>query len=71
MLVLTRRVGETLVIDGGIRITVLAINDYKVRLGFEASPSVTILRGEVLQREEGERSGGTGPVPHQTPAGTA
>jgi hypothetical protein len=44
---------------------------YKVRLGFEAPPSVTIMRGEVLHREKGDRAGETGPAPHQTPAGTA
>jgi carbon storage regulator len=51
MLVLTRRVGESLVIGGTIRVTVLGVNGSKLRLGFEAPASVTILRGEVFQRE--------------------
>jgi carbon storage regulator len=53
MLVLTRRVGESLVIDGTIRVTVLAVNGGKIRLGFEAPPSVSVLRGEVFLREQG------------------
>jgi carbon storage regulator len=68
MLVLTRRVGETLVINGGIRVTVLAINGSKVRLGFEAPPSVTVLRGEVLEREAALRAGITAPLSAPAPA---
>jgi carbon storage regulator len=68
MLVLTRRVGEALVIDGGIRVTVLAINGTKVRLGFEAPPSVTVLRGEVLEREAAGRAGGAVRLPAPAPA---
>jgi carbon storage regulator len=68
MLVLTRRVGETLVIDGGIRVTVLAVNGAKVRLGFEAPPSVTVLRGEVLEREAAARVGSAAPLPASAPA---
>ena len=68
MLVLTRRVGETLVINGGIRVTVLAVNGGKVRLGFEAPPSVTVLRGEVLEREAAARVGGAARVARQTAA---
>ncbi len=59
MLVLTRRIGESLVIDGGIRVTVLAINGAKVRLGFEAPPTVTVLRGEVHEREAAGRATAT------------
>jgi carbon storage regulator len=69
MLVLTRRVGETLVINGGIRVTVLAVNGGKVRLGFEAPPSVTVLREEVLQREAALRAGAPAPLVAPAPAG--
>ena len=48
MLVLGRRPGDTIVIDGGIRIVVLACERGGVRLGIEAPPSVTILRGEIV-----------------------
>jgi carbon storage regulator len=50
MLVLTRRVGETVVIDGDIRVTVVAIQGDKIRLGFVAPESVTVDREEIHQR---------------------
>jgi carbon storage regulator len=50
MLVLTRRLNETIVIEGGIRVTVLAIKGDKVRLGIEAPEDVRVDRAEVDQR---------------------
>ena len=48
MLILGRRPGDSIVIDGGIRIVVLACDRGGVRLGIEAPPEVTILRGEIV-----------------------
>jgi carbon storage regulator len=50
MLVLMRRVGETIVIDGGIRVTVVSVQGGKVRLGIEAPPEVRVDREEVHER---------------------
>lgn len=50
MLVLTRRVGEEIVIDGVIRVMVVAVNGDRVRIGIAAPPSVTIDRKEVHDR---------------------
>lgn len=47
MLILARRPGESIVLDGGIRIVVLASDRGGVRLGIEAPAHVTILRGEI------------------------
>ena len=48
MLVLSRKVKETIVIPGSnIRLTVVEIRGHKVRLGFDAPPHVAILRGEL------------------------
>jgi carbon storage regulator len=48
MLVLTRDVGEAVAIDGGrIVVTVNEIRDGRVRLGFDADPSITIDRMEI------------------------
>ena len=47
MLILARRAGESIVIDGGIRIVVLASDRGGVRLGIEAPSDVSILRGEI------------------------
>jgi carbon storage regulator len=50
MLVLTRRLGEEIVIDGDIRVTVVAIKGDQVRLGVSAPKFVTVDREEVHQR---------------------
>src|SRR5690242_6633152 len=50
MLVLTRRVGETIVIDGTIRVTVVAVGGANVRLGVKAPPLVPVDRAEVHGR---------------------
>ena len=50
MLVLTRRVGQTLVIDGAISVTVLAARGDRVRLGVTAPLAVRVDRSEVHAR---------------------
>ena len=59
MLILSRTPGDAIVIDGGIRIIVLACDRKGVRLGIEAPPSVTILRSEIVDAiaEENRRAG--------------
>ena len=53
MLVLTRRVGEQIVIAGDIRVTVVAVQGDKVRLGITAPASVRVDREEVHARRTG------------------
>jgi carbon storage regulator len=50
MLVLTRRIGEEIVIGGNISVSIVAIQGNKVRLGIAAPDSVTIDRQEVHER---------------------
>jgi carbon storage regulator len=50
MLVLTRKVGETVVIDGGIEVTITAIDGNRARLGVSAPPDTRIDREEVHRR---------------------
>jgi carbon storage regulator len=50
MLVLTRKPGEEIVIDGGIRITIVAVKGDRVRVGITAPPDVRVDREEVHQR---------------------
>jgi carbon storage regulator len=50
MLILGRRPGDTLIIDGGIKIVVLQCDRGGVRLGIEAPSDVTILRGEIVNQ---------------------
>lgn len=55
MLILSRRPGDAILIDGGIRIVVLASGQRCVRLGIEAPAQVGIVREEILSRNaEGE-----------------
>ena len=49
MLVLSRKEGEKLVIDGNIVITINRITGHRVSIGIEAPPNVRVSRGE-LQR---------------------
>jgi carbon storage regulator len=58
MLILTRRAGEAILIDGGVRIVVLGTDGGGVRLGIEAPQSVGIVREEVLGRASDGDAGG-------------
>lgn len=51
MLILTRRIGETLVIQGDIEVTVLDIKGHQVRIGIKAPKEVAIVRSELLVGE--------------------
>ena len=51
MLVLTRRVGEEIVIGSDIRVTVLAVNGLRARLGIMAPLSVPVAREELISEK--------------------
>jgi len=50
MLVLTRQEGEAIIIAGSIRVTVVAIDGNRVRIGIDAPDDVSVNREEVEQR---------------------
>lgn len=50
MLILSRKAGDAIVIDGGIRIVVVQCDRGGVRIGIDAPPEVTILRAELLEQ---------------------
>ena len=52
MLVLSRKTGEELVIDGNIRVRVLRIAGGKIRLGIEAPTHCRIVRAELEGRDD-------------------
>jgi carbon storage regulator len=47
MLVLSRKPGQKIVIEGGITVTVIAVKGNQVRIGIDAPEDVRILRGEL------------------------
>jgi carbon storage regulator len=59
MLILTRRVGETLVIGDDVIVTVLGIKGNQVRIGINAPKDVSVHREEIYQRIQQEKSGTT------------
>lgn len=48
MLILSRRVGDAILVDGGIRIVIIACDRKGVRIGVEAPSDVSILREEIV-----------------------
>jgi carbon storage regulator len=56
MLVLSRRMGETLVIADNIRLTVLGVSGGQVRLGIEAPREISVHREEIYQKIQLEQS---------------
>ena len=47
MLVLSRKIGESIIIDGDITVTITAVDGNKVRIGVSAPPNVRIDREEI------------------------
>jgi carbon storage regulator len=56
MLILTRRVGESLMIGNDITVTVLGVNGNQVRVGVNAPKNVEVHREEVYERVQAERN---------------
>jgi carbon storage regulator len=60
MLILTRRVGETVVIGEEVTVTVLGVKGNQVRLGVNAPREVAVHREEIFERIKRERANGNG-----------
>ena len=61
MLILTRRVGETLMIGDEVTVTVLGVKGNQVRIGVNAPRDVAVHREEIYERIKRERGEGSPP----------
>ena len=59
MLILTRRVGETLMIGDSVTVTILGVKGNQVRVGITAPKDVAVHREEIFQRIGRESAGGS------------
>jgi carbon storage regulator len=59
MLILGRKVGDSILIEGGIRIVVVSSDRGGVRIGIDAPPELKILRGEIAQQVASENQRAT------------
>lgn len=55
MLILSRRVGEALVIDEDVTVTVLSVRGNQVQLGVKAPKHKSVHRDEIFERIKNER----------------
>lgn len=63
MLILTRRVGESVMIGSDVVVTILGVKGNQVRVGINAPKSVAVHREEIYERIKREQQGGlTGQV---------
>jgi len=57
MLILTRRVGETVVIGNDVTVTILGVKGNQVRVGINAPKTVAVHREEIYERIKREQEG--------------
>lgn len=71
MLILTRRVGETLMIGDNVTVTVLGVKGNQVRIGVDAPKDIPVHREEIYQRIKQEQAASSGEHQEKTLAGNS
>jgi carbon storage regulator len=66
MLILTRRVGETVMIGNDVTVTILGVKGNQVRVGVNAPRDVAVHREEIFERIKREEQDGGGASPRTT-----
>lgn len=65
MLILTRRVGESVMVGDDVTVTVLGVKGNHVRVGIQAPKHVAVHREEIFERIQEERAQGRSPPVRQ------
>lgn len=55
MLILTRRIGEKLIVGGNVTLTVLGVKGNQIRVGIDAPPEVKVYREEIYNKIQAEK----------------
>lgn len=64
MLILTRRISESIIVGDDVKITVLGVKGNQVRLGVDAPKTVSVHREEIYERIKHEKGGDAGNTHH-------
>ena len=60
MLFLTRKLGESVVINNNIEVTIVEVRGRFIKLGFDIPPNVTVLRRELFDKIQDENRAAAG-----------